>query len=132
MDVCNINVLNINRNVTPTKGERMNIRKFYGRQKIALDRSRMWFGVFQFFFISVLLLKNYDHTIIGHWVFTHQFYSMPLLGLLILVIANVIKYIEKRYQLREAENSETNKYNVEVMQILKHLEEIKDKQDNSG
>ena len=108
----------------------MNIRKFYGRQKVALDRSRMWFGVFQFFFISVILLKDYDHTIIGKWIFTHQLVSMPLLLLLVLVIANFIKYVEKRLQLREAENSETNKYNREVMQILKDLEEIKQEMRN--
>ena len=105
----------------------MNIRKFYGRQKVALDRSRMWFGVFQFFFISVILLKDYDHTIIGKLVFTHQLISMPLLLLLVFILANVIKYFEKRLQLREEENTEVNKYNREVMQILKDLEEIKQK-----
>ena len=109
--------------------KKISLRKFYGRQKIALERAKMWFGTLQFFFIAVILLKDYSHTIIGKWVFTHQLISMPLLLLSIVVIANIIKYVEKRLELRQAENTETNKYNREVMKILKDLEHIKKQND---
>lgn len=101
------------------------IKRFYGRQRIALERAKMWFGTLQFFFIAVILLKDYQHTVIGEWVFTNQLISMPLLFVLIVVIANVIKYVEKKWQLREMENTEISRHNREVVKILSDLEEIK-------
>lgn len=101
------------------------IRDTYARWKVNLDRSRVYFGYIQFFMIGVVLLKDYQHTIIGKWVFTHQFISMPLLILLTIFLSIFVGWVDKKLGLREAEASHINSYNPEVMQILKELEEIK-------
>ena len=103
----------------------MNLRGIYARWKVNTDRSRMYFAYLQFFMIGVVLLKDYQHTVIGGWVFTNQFISMPVLFMLMVLLSISIGYVDKKLWLREHENSEINKHNVEVMQILQDLQDIK-------
>ena len=103
----------------------MKLKKLYARWKVNLDRSRVYFGYLQFFMIGIVLLRDYKYTIIGEWVFTHQLISMPLLILFTIFLSVLVGWVDKVLGFREAEMTEINKRNVEVMQILQELEEIK-------
>ena len=104
----------------------MKVKKLYARWKVNLDRSRVYFGYIQFFMIGIVLLKDYQHTIIGKWVFTHQLISMPLLILLTIFLSIAVGWLDKRLKLRDYESTEVNNHNPEVMKILKTVEEIKE------
>lgn len=118
----------------------INFRGILIRWKVSIDRSRMYFGYIQFFMIGILLLKNYQHTVIGEWVFTHQFISMPLLFLIMIFLSIFVGWIDKKLGIRGAENVHINQYNPHIMQILKDIEYIKKateqrqslKQNNNG
>ena len=95
------------------------------RFKVYMDRARIYVGYIQFAFTMFIMLKVYDDTSIGEWLFT-RWWAIALFFVLFFVGLIIIGYLDKRY-IRPHEQSEMNSTNPEIMEILKLLRDERNK-----
>ena len=85
------------------------------RYKTYLDRARSYMGYVQFTAMLLVMLKVYDETTWGAWMFAHKG-ILVLVFVLIFGIMVIAGYLDKKY-IRPKETSEINSVNPEFMEM---------------
>jgi hypothetical protein len=95
------------------------------RYKTYLDRARGYIGYFQFAVMLLVMLKVYDETTWGMWLFAHK---LVLAGLIVVLfgIFIIIGYIDRRY-IKPKEIIELQKADPMFMAMKKKVNDIHDK-----
>jgi len=74
----------------------MKLLKTIARWKTYLDRARSYIGYFQFAAMLLVMLKVYDDTTWGMWLFAHKLLLLLFIVLLFCVLI-IIGYVDKLY-----------------------------------
>lgn len=97
------------------------------RYKVYFDRARTYIGYAQFIMMLLVMLKVYEDSSWGMWLFRHPgwiaLFITILFGLLV-----VVGYLDRKF-IRPKEVSEINKVNPELMEIKDNVNKILDKID---
>ena len=95
------------------------------RWKTYIDRARVYIGYFQFVIMILVMLKVYDETTWGMWLFAHK---LVLAGSIVVLfgIFIVVGYID-RWWIKPREITELQKANPLFMKMMNDVKEIKEK-----
>ncbi len=74
----------------------MKLLKTIVRWKTYLDRARGYIGYLQFTAMILVMLKVYDDTTWGMWLFAHKLLLLLFIALLFCVLI-IVGYVDKRY-----------------------------------
>lgn len=98
------------------------------RWKIYIDRARMYIGYINFFMIGIVFLQSYKDTTWGAYIFENYYFTFPLLILAFLILSLIIAFVDTKLGFREEELRNSSSSNPVMMEILKNVKELNNKQ----
>ena len=101
----------------------MKLGEFYARLMKYFDRGKLHWGNFAALSQILVLIKVYDDTAWGKWIFENELISMPLILVLFLGMMVGIGHLEYKYGLIEKQIAIDNKNNTMLQELLKRTKE---------
>jgi len=97
------------------------IKVFFARLKIYLDRGKGHWGTIQFIPTVLILLKVYEDTTVGRFIFFYAWFTIPVIILAFYILLILIGRFEYKVGLIDKEFSINNSHNPEIKEILESL-----------
>lgn len=98
------------------------------RWKVYIDRARMYIGYINFLMLGIVFLRSYKDTSWGQYIFDHYYFTFPAIFVVFILSSLVLGYIDSKMGFREEEMRNTSTSNPVMMEILKTVRELKEKQ----
>ncbi|NOY96222.1 MAG: hypothetical protein GXO81_07570 [Chlorobi bacterium] len=103
-------------------------KQAFVRWKIYVDRARMYIGYLNFAMIAFVFLNSINDSSIRDLLDENKFVSYPIMLLLFFTFSLILGRLDTKFGLRREEMRNASTENPVLMEILKTVQEIKDKQ----
>jgi len=92
------------------------------RWKVYIDRAKMYMSYINFMMLGIIFFKGYEDTNWGQYVFSHYYFTVPLMIISFFLFSLVLGYIDSKMGFRKEEMrnlSASNPVEVEILQTVK-------------